>query len=134
MTVCCPPIERRPFNPLPLIILTGAVALVIMLFAYKPHNADLKHGWEAQAARDCVKKNGTFQVWRERNGSFHLLCMDGGHIFDWVRTPDGYEKTAFRPDPDFLGNTINNISRWLRAKGATLFKGPLSFDPTILPK
>ncbi len=118
-------------NPLPLIIMTGVVLFIGGAILMAASHADLKHGREVQDTRDCVQRNGTLQIWREPNkGPFHLLCLDPitGTIYDWIRNPDGSERTAFSPNPFKLGNTINNISNWLRAKGATLFKGQLPFD------
>ena len=126
MTAIAMPQRRR--NSLALSILAWALAFSVMYLAIS--HADLKHGSDAQTERDCVKRHGVWQVWREPSGAFHLLCQTpDGQIFDWIRNPDGSEKTAFRPNPKYQGNIWNDIREWLERKGATKFTGGLPFTP-----
>jgi putative hemolysin len=94
-------------------------------------HADVKHGGEAISTRNCLNRHGTWQVWREPDGSYHRLCRTPeGEIFDQiVRWADGNKRweevTAFRPDPGGKGNVWNFIRQWLDKKGAVPYKGPL---------
>ncbi len=94
-------------------------------------HADVKHTDEAASTRNCLNRHGTWQVWREPDGSFHRLCRTPeGEIFDQIVTwADGNKRweevTAFRPDPWRKGNVWNVIRQWLEKKGATPYKGPL---------
>lgn len=94
-------------------------------------HADARHGSEASSARNCLNRNGIWQVWREPNGSYHRLCQtSGGEIFDQVvswseQTKRWEEVTAFKPNPFGKGKQWNAIRQWLEKKGATPYKGSL---------
>jgi len=90
-------------------------------------HAEVEHGSEAIAARNCLDNNGPTKLFKEPNGRVHQICQDDTGNYDQViRDNDGRweEVTAFKPNPNGEGNTWNAIMRWLARKGATAWSGP----------
>ena len=104
------------------------IALIVVAIAvYLNRHATDRHGDEANQARNCIRNNGVWQVYKEPgNNIHHWLCKDPvtGTIFDLIvekiNEMTYKEKTAFRPKD----GKWDAVRYWLEGKRGGTWQNP----------
>ncbi len=133
MASACLPISsssRRPGNPgavLFLALLAAAVGLVWAILVGPEDHAQTRHGSDAVAIRQCIDRNGPYQVWRGKDKeTWYLTCQlpDGRwgvRSVIWDKALRAFfEKTAFVPEDGAEGDLLGYLAKW-----GTRWNGPL---------
>jgi hypothetical protein len=115
---------RKPINywVYVLLIVAGLLLATVITCPHAVH----KHGSEALTIRDCLDKNGIYQVWKSTqfDNQYFLICelSAGQYGLQIVREEGGLlnEVTAFVKGDGSWGKLVNYLSRI-----ATKFNGGL---------
>lgn len=106
------------------VLLSAAITAGLLL--YKVHDADLKHGPEAEDIRRCLEDKGPFMVFASRDKStFYFLCEISKGVWGvQARAKDGGERTVFIPKDGSWKEVVKYLERF-----ATKYKGKLPWIP-----
>jgi len=119
-----PTLRRTPALParwlLVLLVVTAAVPAVAL-----GEHAVARHGDDALAIRQCLDRQGPYQLYRDKTGTYFQLCRlpDGRWGAQLIRKANGAwrEVTAYvKGDGSF-----DTVLKWLWRQGATRFTGTL---------
>jgi hypothetical protein len=114
--VDCYPV-RQGWSKVPIVILFGLIlATMLMAVVMQPH-AVIKHGSEALSIRDCIDKNGPYQVWQntlDPNTWYQVCQIEDGRWGLQALAQNGedmVEKTAFIKGDGSWGALIRYLGK-----------------------
>ena len=124
--ICTAPPPRLHKNVLILAVLFGLITIAVLATVVPQPHAENKHGQEAIDIRQCLEKNGPYQIWRSLAdpNTFYQICQlpDGRWGLQAIikEGEKRVEKTAFIKGDGSWKALLEYLNRI-----ATPFKGKL---------